>query len=231
MLALLFYFFIFSLYGQSFQTDNNCEKINILIKSAESKLGLKYVWGATGPFTYDCSGFTQAVFRDINMEIPRTAREQFQYNSGQRVAFINIRRGDLVFFIAQELDRVVGHVGIALTDCSNRSFKFINASSSKGEICIIDFNDKLFNVSYAGARRLIPCSEIPQYAENYTPDDGELLKDFPDEFFYHEVKDGETLLSIAIKYFVEEKDIMLWNNLKTSSIDGIPQLKIYPSIF
>jgi hypothetical protein len=231
ILIPVFFFYIFNLYGQSSEANNNCEKISTLIKSAKSKLGIKYVWGATGPYNYDCSSFTQAVFRDVKIEIPRTAKEQFLYNAGQRVAFKNIRKGDLVFFVAEELDRVVGHVGIAITDCSNRSFKYINASSSKGEICIREFNDNMFNGSYAGARRLIKCSGMPQNDEDYASDEGELVKEFPEEFFYHEVKTGETLLSISIKYFVEEKDIILWNDLKTSSIDGIPQLKIYPSVF
>jgi hypothetical protein len=223
----------FTLYGQT-STNTNCAKINTLINKAESKMGIKYVWGATGPNNYDCSGFTQAVFREVNIDLPRTAKEQFQCNSGQRVAFINIRKGDLVFFIAEELDRVVGHVGIAITDCSNNTFKFINASSSKGEICIRDLNDKVFEGTYAGARRIIHCVGAQLKEEdnrNAQPDKGEIIKEFPDEFFFHEVKIGETLLSISIKYFVTEQDIMLWNNLKTSSIDGIPHLKIYPSAF
>jgi hypothetical protein len=232
ILILFIYFFIFTLYGQTSPADNDCAKINTLINSAQKKLGIKYVWGATGPENYDCSGFTQAVFKDVNIQLPRTAKEQFQFNAGQRVAFKNIRKGDLVFFVAEELDRVVGHVGIAITDCSNRRFKYINASSGKGEICIREFNENLFNGSYAGAKRMIMCSGMSQVEpDNNVTDDGLKSKDFPEEFFYHDVISGETILSIAIKYFVHEEDIIMWNNLKTSSLVGIKQLKIYPSVF
>jgi hypothetical protein len=235
-LSLIICFFIFSLYGQISPDDKECAKVNTLINKAQSKLGIKYVWGATGPENYDCSGFTQAVFKEINIELPRTAREQFQCNAGQRVAFKNIRKGDLVFFIAQELDRVVGHVGIAITDCSDKRFSYINASSSKGEICIGEFNDKMFSGSYAGAKRLIMCAGVASQNNvdntgSDSSDEAVKFKDFPEEFFYHDVISGETLLSIAMKYFVQEQDIILWNDLKTSSLEGVKQLKIYPSVF
>jgi hypothetical protein len=235
ILILFIFFTLFTLYGQTSPADKDCAKINTLINCAQKKLGIKYVWGATGPENYDCSGFTQAVFKEVNIELPRTAREQFQYNAGQRIAFKNIRKGDLVFFVAQELDRVVGHVGIAITDCSNRRFKYINASSGKGEICIGEFNENMFNKSYAGAKRMIICAGISQNSgDNFggdPSDEGVKLKDFPEEFFYHDVISGETLLSIAIKYFVQEEDIIMWNDLKTSSLEGVKRLKIYPSVF
>ena len=68
-------------------------------------LGLPYVWGATGPNAYDCSGLTQAAWRAAGVSLPRTTYTQI--NAGTRVPESELRPGDLVFFYSG-----VSHVGI-----------------------------------------------------------------------------------------------------------------------
>jgi cell wall-associated NlpC family hydrolase len=72
---------------------------------AYSKLGSPYVWGATGPDAFDCSGLAQAAYRSAGISLPRTTYSQI--NVGQRVALSELRPGDLVFFYAG-----ITHVGI-----------------------------------------------------------------------------------------------------------------------
>ena len=55
---------------------NATGKAKELISIAKSKLGCKYVWGATGENTFDCSGFTQWCYKKIGISIPRTASAQ-----------------------------------------------------------------------------------------------------------------------------------------------------------
>ncbi|HBG2095479.1 NlpC/P60 family protein [Clostridioides difficile] len=55
---------------------NNNSKADKLISVAKSKLGCNYVYGATGPNTFDCSGFTQWCYKQIGIKIPRTASAQ-----------------------------------------------------------------------------------------------------------------------------------------------------------
>ncbi|HHS9321114.1 TPA: XkdQ/YqbQ family protein [Clostridioides difficile] len=55
---------------------NATRKAKELISIAKSKLGCKYVWGATGENTFDCSGFTQWCYKKIGISIPRTASAQ-----------------------------------------------------------------------------------------------------------------------------------------------------------
>ena len=51
-----------------------------IIDYAQSELGSKYVWGATGPNTFDCSGFVQYVYkRSINVDLPRVSKDQASY--------------------------------------------------------------------------------------------------------------------------------------------------------
>ncbi|MEU6479579.1 NlpC/P60 family protein [Streptomyces sp. NPDC047017] len=72
---------------------------------AYGKLGSPYVWGATGPDAFDCSGLAQAAYRAAGISIPRTTYAQI--NSGHRVSRSELRPGDLVFFYSG-----VSHVGI-----------------------------------------------------------------------------------------------------------------------
>lgn len=72
---------------------------------AYGALGKPYVWGATGPSSFDCSGLTQAAYRSAGVSLPRTTYTQI--NSGQRVSRSELSPGDLVFFYSG-----VSHVGI-----------------------------------------------------------------------------------------------------------------------
>jgi cell wall-associated NlpC family hydrolase len=76
---------------------------------ARSQLGKPYVWGATGPGSYDCSGLTQAAYRAAGVELPRTTWDQV--NVGARIATADLQPGDLVFFYDD-----ISHVGIYIGD-------------------------------------------------------------------------------------------------------------------
>ncbi|MYV49319.1 NlpC/P60 family protein [Streptomyces sp. SID2888] len=72
---------------------------------AYAKLGSPYVWGATGPHAFDCSGLVQAAYRSAGVALPRTTYAQI--GAGRRVSRAELRPGDLVFFYSG-----VSHVGI-----------------------------------------------------------------------------------------------------------------------
>ncbi|GCB46653.1 C40 family peptidase [Streptomyces sp. NL15-2K] len=75
------------------------------ISYAYSKLGSPYVWGATGPDAFDCSGLIQAAYRAAGISLPRTTYAQI--DAGRRVSHSELRPGDLVFFYSG-----ISHVGI-----------------------------------------------------------------------------------------------------------------------
>ncbi|MBL1091819.1 MULTISPECIES: C40 family peptidase [Streptomyces] len=72
---------------------------------ARAQIGKPYVWGATGPSSYDCSGLTQAAWKAAGVDLPRTTWEQVKV--GQRVATKDLQPGDLVFFFDD-----ISHVGM-----------------------------------------------------------------------------------------------------------------------
>lgn len=68
-------------------------------------LGSPYSWGASGPHTFDCSGFTMFVYAQVGVSLPHHASDQI--NRGAHVARANLQPGDLVFFGSP-----IHHVGI-----------------------------------------------------------------------------------------------------------------------
>ena len=105
---------------------------------AKSFLGTPYVWGATGPSKFDCSGFTQWVYRDVGINIPRVSRDQAKV--GQYVRYEDLQRGDMVFFDTKKRrSGKVTHVGIYLGNNN-----FIHASSAGKKVVIYNFNQKEF---------------------------------------------------------------------------------------
>ncbi|WP_392840414.1 NlpC/P60 family protein [Streptomyces sp. LN500] len=76
---------------------------------AYGALGKPYVWGATGPTSFDCSGLTQAAWRSAGVSLPRTTYTQI--NAGQRISRSELAPGDLVFFYSG-----VSHVGLYIGD-------------------------------------------------------------------------------------------------------------------
>jgi cell wall-associated NlpC family hydrolase len=106
---------------------------------AKKFLGNKYVWGTTGPKTFDCSGFTQKVYKQsIGITIPRVSREQAKV--GKYIKFSELKKGDMVFFdtTKKHLGKV-NHVGIYLNNGD-----FIHASSGGKRVMITNFNKKRF---------------------------------------------------------------------------------------
>jgi cell wall-associated NlpC family hydrolase len=75
------------------------------VSYAYTKLGSPYVWGATGPDAFDCSGLTQAAYRSAGISLPRTTYAQI--DAGRRVSRSELLPGDLVFFYSG-----ISHVGI-----------------------------------------------------------------------------------------------------------------------
>jgi cell wall-associated NlpC family hydrolase len=120
-------------------------EIGSLKKSAYSFLGARYRFGGSSRTALDCSSFVQQVFRDQNIHLPRTAREQFAF--GDEVVRGDLQKGDMVFF--QTYANFPSHVGIYL---GNR--KMIHASSRDRRVVISSMDTPYYLSRYLGARRV-----------------------------------------------------------------------------
>ncbi|KYZ75078.1 glycoside hydrolase [Anaerosporomusa subterranea] len=118
---------------------------NGILSFAKRFIGVPYLWGGNSPAGFDCSGFTQYVFRASGISLPRTADVQFQV--GIPIRYDQLKSGDLVFFSTYEPGP--SHNGIYLGDGN-----FISATSSRG-IAIDRMSSPYWSSRYVGARRVI----------------------------------------------------------------------------
>ncbi len=108
-------------------------QIQTLITLAQSLKGRPYKYGATmaeAPQFFDCSLFVQYLFKDIGVELPRTAIDQAIL--GKKVTLKNIKAGDLIFLKGEvgrynkHFPQGIGHVGLYIGNN-----KVIHASSKR----------------------------------------------------------------------------------------------------
>ncbi|HSQ89449.1 SH3 domain-containing protein [Romboutsia sp.] len=125
------------------------EKADEVIDFAKKLLGKPYVWGAEGPNSFDCSGFTQYVFKNSSgISIPRVSRDQSKF--GQYVSRSQLKKGDLIFFdTAGSNNGYVSHVGIYMGNN-----QMIHASSGKGKVGISELSS-YYNGAFVNARRVL----------------------------------------------------------------------------
>ena len=126
-------------------TELKVDNIKELKKSAYGFLGTRYRFGGTTRAGIDCSSFVQKVFRELEVSLPRTAREQFEV--GSVVAPGDLQKGDLVFFSTYA--SYPSHVGIYLGNN-----KMIHASSADRRVVISSLNSSYYRSRYLGAKRV-----------------------------------------------------------------------------
>ena len=78
-------------------TASSNEIANKVIKLAESKLGCKYVWGAKGPNTFDCSGLVYWCYKQVGIDIPSYTGAYMPTYSKYKVDLKDIQPGDVLW--------------------------------------------------------------------------------------------------------------------------------------
>ena len=107
---------------------------------AKQFLGCNYVYGGTSPSGFDCSGFTQYVYRNFGVDLNRTA--EAQASNGTYVPKSELQAGDLLIF--------THHAGIYLGDGT-----FIHAANSGTGVVITDLDESYYVRNYITARRVL----------------------------------------------------------------------------
>ena len=107
-------------------------------------MGAPYVWGASGPSAFDCSGFTAYVYGALGQALPHFTGSQAQM--GQSISKGSLRAGDLIFFNTYSS---ISHVGIYIG-----GGQFIHASSGSHRITVSNLSESYYDSRYACARRI-----------------------------------------------------------------------------
>ena len=76
-----------------------------ILEAARTRIGDPYVWGATGPNAFDCSGLVMWAHQQLNITIPRTSQDQIA--GGHAIARKDLQPGDIVAFYGN-----ASHVGV-----------------------------------------------------------------------------------------------------------------------
>jgi cell wall-associated NlpC family hydrolase len=88
-------------------------QLTAALRAAESRRGLPYTWGATGPAAFDCSGLVQWAFAQAGISMPRVAADQAR--AGPAVPVSQLLPGDLLFYHTDPTDPgYISHVAIYL---------------------------------------------------------------------------------------------------------------------
>lgn len=112
---------------------------------AKQFVGCRYVYGASGPSSFDCSGLTMYVYKHFGYNLSHSSATQA--TQGKAVTG-DLQPGDILVF--SNNGKTVGHVGIYLGND-----KFVHASDSSTGVIISNLSDRCNKNKYWGARRIL----------------------------------------------------------------------------
>jgi cell wall-associated NlpC family hydrolase len=111
----------------------------VAVDTALAQVGDRYVYGSTGPDSFDCSGLTTYSYKAAGITLPRTSKAQSTF--GTPVAKADLKPGDLVFFYSP-----VSHVGMYIGNG-----QMVHASTASKPVAVVKLDSM---PSYSGARRV-----------------------------------------------------------------------------
>jgi cell wall-associated NlpC family hydrolase len=136
-------------FGKAGQADAaTVKKTDKIINTGNKYLGVKYRFGAPSGVTYafDCSSFTQYIFKKNGISLPRTSTQQS--TKGVKVSKSNLKKGDLVFFKDPGRASRIGHVAVYMGNG-----KMLGASGKA--VKVSNMNSSYWKKHYISARRVV----------------------------------------------------------------------------
>jgi hypothetical protein len=119
-----------------------------IVATAKKFLGLKYLWGGTSCYGFDCSGYTFRLYQSQGISLYRNSRQQAQ--EGIPIKEENLLPGDLLFFAGKGGKGKIHHVGM----CIGNGL-MIHAPQSKSAIKESRYDVGHYQEEYWGARRYV----------------------------------------------------------------------------
>lgn len=112
-------------HGDSALPPLTSDRVSAMFKWGRKQLGERYVFGAIGPNSWDCSSFVRGMFAAIGVRLPRTSESQRQWarKNGFRVKPSQARPGDMVFTNTWRGPNRVGHVMVVYNPGSRTSIE------------------------------------------------------------------------------------------------------------
>lgn len=157
-------------------------KADKAVAFAKAQVGERYVYGATGPNAWDCSGLTQGAWKAAGVSIPRTSQDQWK--KLPRVSLNDLKPGDLIVFYSG-----ASHIGMYIGNG-----KIVHAPNPRRPVSVDNLAGYYRNnaigavrpAPYTSVTPPAPKPEAPKPAPKPVETDGE-----------YTVKSGDTLSGIA----------------------------------
>ena len=133
-----------------------------VIATGQKFVGIRYVYGAESNRTdaFDCSSFTQYIFKQNGISIPRSSRQQAQV--GEYVPKSQLQAGDLIFSDTNR-DGVINHVSLYIGDG-----KILHTYRVGIGVTISEFEGSTWDKTYVTARRVIPADATTDNGQSQT---------------------------------------------------------------
>ena len=119
---------------------NTSDRVQGAINAAMAKVGSRYVWGTSGPNTFDCSGLTSYAYRQVGITLSRSSKAQYS-GAGRKVSLSEIKPGDLVFYYSP-----VSHVALYIG-----GGKIVHAANPRSGVNVAG----LHSMPITGVRRVV----------------------------------------------------------------------------
>ena len=180
-----------------------------VVEYGKRYLNTPYRYAASGPSSFDCSGYTSFVFRKFGYNL--NASSAGQARQGEAInSTSELEVGDLVFFEGNSRNGRVGHVGIVSDIRKGGKFKFIHASTSNGVI-ISSSDEPYYRTRYLRGGRVIkdiPKKQLePTKEENATAENN--YTKAQEHVVYKETDDGfVTVSSVTGKPVKSEQNVI-----------------------
>jgi cell wall-associated NlpC family hydrolase len=126
-----------------------------LVGTALELRGVRYRNGGADRNGFDCSGFTQFVYGQHGVTLPRSVEDQFSLGTALRPE--DVQEGDLLFFTTNAAG--ASHVGIAVG-----GDRFVHAPSTSGVVRVERVTAGYWAQRFVGARRVWPSSPTSEFS-------------------------------------------------------------------
>ncbi|MGL4913828.1 MAG: NlpC/P60 family protein [Romboutsia sp.] len=122
-------------------------KADKVVAVAKQQIGKPYVWGASGPSSFDCSGLTSYAYKTaINHKLPRTSKEQSKV--GTTISKSNLQKGDLIFFGSSSKN--INHVGLYIGNS-----QMVHSPKPGEKVRIDNINSSYYSKRFVIAKRML----------------------------------------------------------------------------
>ena len=126
-----------------------------VVQKAMQYVGYPYIWATAGPSSFDCSGFTSYVYKQMGYSFSTGSHEQYNEAGRWVNAADGLQAGDLLFFDTKNGGEISGgnaasHVGMYLGNG-----QMIHAANPNSGVIVSSINDPYYSGIYLGAKRVI----------------------------------------------------------------------------